>query len=103
MAISVYVTAANAEEAKRIASAAVRERLAACANILGKIRSIYWWDGAVQEEDEVALLLKTREELFEPLAARIKALHSYRVPCIVALPIAAGNPDYLAWIARETA
>lgn len=101
-AVLVYVTAASEDEARKIASTAVGERLAACANILGTIRSLYWWEGAVQEGGEVALILKTQASLTERLVARIRALHSYTVPCVVALPIQAGNPDFLDWIARET-
>lgn len=101
--VSVYMTASSAEEADRVASALVEERLAACVNILGSIRSVYRWDGAVQSDTEVALIAKTRAALFDALAARVRALHSYEVPCIVCWPIEAGNPAYLAWIAHETA
>ena len=101
--VSVYMTASSAEEADRIASALVEERLAACVNILGGIRSVYRWDGAVQSDAEVALVAKTRAALFGALAARVRALHSYEVPCIVSWPIEAGNPAYLAWIGDETA
>jgi periplasmic divalent cation tolerance protein len=99
----VYVTARNRAEAERLARVAVGARLAACANILGEIRSFYWWDGAVQDEPECALVLKTRRDLFDALAAAIKAEHSYDCPCVVALPLASGAPDYLAWLAAETA
>lgn len=101
--VSVYMTAASADEADRIASALVEERLAACVNILGGIRSVYRWDGAVQSDAEVALVAKTRAALFGALAARVRALHSYEVPCIVSWPIEAGNPAYLTWIGDETA
>jgi periplasmic divalent cation tolerance protein len=100
--ISVYMTASSPEEADRIASALVEERLAACVNTLGGIRSVYRWDGAVQRDTEVALIAKTRAALFDALAARVRALHSYEVPCIVSWPIEAGNPAYLAWIGAET-
>lgn len=98
----VYVTAASAEEASRIAEAAVAERLAACANILPPITSVYWWEGKVNRDTEVALILKTRVELAERLVARVRALHSYTCPCVVMLPVTGGNPDFLAWIAAET-
>jgi periplasmic divalent cation tolerance protein len=100
--VSVYMTASSAEEAEKIAAALVEERLAACVNILGGIRSVYRWQGEVQRDDEVALVAKTRAALFDALAARVRALHSYDVPCIVAWPIEAGNPAYLAWIGAET-
>ncbi len=102
-AVLIYVTVPSREEARKIADALVGERLAACANILGETTSVYWWEGAVQEDKEVVLILKTEEALVERLTARVKALHSYTVPCVVALPIKAGNPDYLAWIGKETA
>jgi len=101
-AMLVYVTCENEGEAVKIARAAVGERLAACANILGAVRSLYWWQGKLEEAGEVALILKTRGELAAKLAERVKELHSYEVPDISALPIVDGNPDYLAWIAAET-
>lgn len=99
----VYVTASSRREALDIGRAVVEERLAACANIMDGMRSIYWWDGKVEEAGEAAMVLKTTEGLLPALIQRVKVLHSYECPCIVALPIEAGNPDYLDWIARETA
>ena len=98
----VYVTAANEDEALRISRALVSERLAACANVLGGIQSVYWWDGKVCEGNEVALVLKTSADRKAELIERIKALHSYDCPCVVCLPITDGNPDFLRWIAAET-
>ena len=98
----VYMTAANEAEAAKLARGLVEARLAACANILGPIRSFYWWDGKVQDEGEIALIAKTRAELVDALTAKVKELHSYSVPCVVALPIAAGNADFLDWIGQET-
>src|SRR5919106_4872515 len=97
-----YVTAGSKDEALRIGRALVDERLAACANVLDGMISVYWWQGSLEQADEAVLILKTRAELVEPLTARIRELHSYECPCVVALPIAAGNPDYLDWIAGET-
>jgi periplasmic divalent cation tolerance protein len=99
----VYVTAADAAEAERIGRVVVTERLAACANAWGGMRSFYWWEGRVQDSAEAVLILKTTHERLAPLIARIKALHSYDCPCIEALPVADGNPEFLAWVARETA
>ena len=99
----LYVTCATEDEAITIGSTLVEERLAACANVLGRTTSIFRWEGKVQRENEVALLLKTRTELVERVTARVKALHSYTVPCVVALPIGAGNADFLNWIDQETA
>ena len=80
----------------------VDERLAACANVLDGMTSLYWWQGVLEQASEAVLILKTRAELVERLTMRVRELHSYDCPCVVALPIAAGNPDYLAWIAGET-
>jgi periplasmic divalent cation tolerance protein len=102
-ALFVYVTAGSREEAERLARAVVEERLAACANILPPIRSYYRWQGRTEEAEEVAIVMKTVAERFDALAARVRALHSYELPAIVALPIAAGLPAYLEWIAAETA
>lgn len=98
----VYITASSEEEALKIARDVVERRLAACANVLGKIRSVYWWQGAVQEEGEAALIVKTRVDLLDALTQRVKEIHSYTLPCIVALPIEGGNPAFLDWIDTET-
>ena len=94
----VYVTVENEAEAKLIARTVVEERLAACANLLGGIHSVYWWEGKLCEGAEVALVLKTSAARKAELIDRIKQLHSYDCPCIVCLPIADGNPDFLGWI-----
>jgi periplasmic divalent cation tolerance protein len=100
--ISVYIVAADADEANRIAEALVAERLAACVNILGAVRSIYRWQGQVERADEVALIAKTATALFDRLATRVRELHSYDTPAIVAWPIVAGDAAYLDWIGSET-
>ena len=100
--VMVYMTAANEAEAATLARALVEARLAACANILGPIRSFYWWEGKVQDGGEIALIAKTRAELVPALTAKVKELHSFSVPCVVALPIATGNPYFLHWICQET-
>ncbi len=101
-AVLLYITAGDAEEAARIGRALVEERLVACVNVLGQIRSFYRWQGEVQDDTEVALLAKTRSSLVAEVSERIKALHSYGVPCVVALPIVDGNGAFLDWIASET-
>ena len=98
----IYVTAPSHDEALRLARVAVEERLAACANVLGPITSVYWWEGKVNQDGEVALLLKTRAALVEALTARLRELHPYECPCVVALAIDGGNPAFLSWIAAET-
>lgn len=96
-----YVTAGSRDEALRIGRVVVEERLAACANVIEGMSSIYWWQGAIEQADEAVLIVKTRAELVDRLTARIKSLHSYDVPCVVALPIDGGNPAYLQWIETE--
>ncbi|MGE0747982.1 MAG: divalent-cation tolerance protein CutA [Rhodospirillales bacterium] len=99
----LYMTASSMEEASRIGRALVEARLVACVNLIDGMRSIYWWQGAVEEGAEVVVIAKTRRDLVDRATALVKSLHGYAVPCVVALPIEAGNPDYLAWIAAETA
>lgn len=98
----VHVIVGTREEAQAIARQVVGERLAACANMLGPMESTYWWNGALECAEEVLLLLKTRDSLFGKLADRIRGLHSYECPCIVAYPIEQGAPSFLAWIDAET-
>ncbi len=98
----VYVTVATPEEAAKIGRAVVESRLAACANVLPGMTSIYRWEGKVQEDTEAVLILKTRPELVADLVAKVKELHDYDCPCVVALPITGGNDDFIAWIGAET-
>jgi periplasmic divalent cation tolerance protein len=98
----IYVTFPDDETALSVGRAVVSERLAACANILGRILSVYWWDGRINEEGEVALLFKTRADLSALLIDRVRALHPYTCPCIVSVPIGDGNPAFLEWLAAET-
>ena len=101
-ALLIYVTAKDTDEARMIAGTVVGERLAACANLLGGIESVYRWQGKVCEEQEVALILKTSEDRKSELIDRVRELHSYECPCIVCLPIADGNSAFLDWIVAET-
>ncbi len=100
-AVLVYITAANEEEALRIGREVVARRLAACANVVPKIASIYWWEGAMQEEDEALLLLKTLRPAVPALMAAVRALHSYSVPAISVVALADVNPAYLDWLVAE--
>ena len=97
-----YVTAGSAEEARSLGRTLVEERLAACANILDGVTSLYWWQGTLEQAAESMVILKTRSELVPALTERVRQLHSYACPCVVALPISDGNSDYLDWIASET-
>jgi uncharacterized protein involved in tolerance to divalent cations len=101
--VVVLVTAGSAEEAGRLGRALVEERLVACANVIGPIHSIYHWEGAVREDQEHLLLLKARAVDVERLDARVRAIHSYDVPELLALPVRAGSAAYLAWLAGATA
>jgi periplasmic divalent cation tolerance protein len=101
-ALVVLVTAPTAERAAELARALVEERLAACGNVVPAIRSIYRWEGKVQDEAEALLVLKTTRARFDALRARVLALHPYEVPEVVALAVDAGSAPYLAWIAAET-
>lgn len=96
-------TAVNEEAAAEgLATALVAERLAACAQIIGPVQSVYWWEGDVSHTREWLIVAKTTDARLPELTARIRALHRYQVPEIVALSIAAGDPAYLQWIQRET-
>lgn len=96
--IVVLITASSADEATGIGRVLVHERLAACANLIPVIASTYWWQGTVEEAGEALLMLKTRDDLLEAILRRVRELHSYTVPEVIALPILGGNPDYLRWI-----
>ena len=99
--IVVYVTAPE-DEAVDLARTLVEERLVACVNLVPGLRSIYWWQGKVEDEPEVLCIMKTRSNLFESLRDRVRQLHSYEVEEIIALPILAGNLPYLDWIKENT-
>jgi periplasmic divalent cation tolerance protein len=100
--IVVLSTCSSEQEAEKIAERLVDRRLAACVNILPKIRSIYRWKGAVEKAEEWLLTIKTRRHLFERLSREIEALHSYAVPEIIALTVVDGSERYLAWLEAET-
>lgn len=98
----VFVMAGTEDEAARIAQALVGERLAACANIVGPVRSIYRWRGAVEDAREYWIMIKTRKELYSMVERRVRELHSYEVPEIIALVPSAGSAPYLEWILDST-
>ena len=98
----IYITAGSLDEAKNITGELVSNRLAACANIIDNVSSIYWWEGELQEDREVVVIAKTRETLVPELIEKVKSLHSYDCPCIVSLPILDGNKAFLDWIVDET-
>lgn len=101
-AVFAYVTAKDRAEAERIGRALVEGRLAACANILDGMRSIYRWEGRVEETSEAVLLVKTDAARSQEVVAKVKELHSYSCPCVAILPLTGGNAEYLDWINRES-
>ena len=98
----VYTTFADAETALDIGESLVRDRLAACVNVLPGMRSVYAWKGAVERGTEVVAIVKSRESLGAPLAAALKARHPYETPILLHLPVTEADPDTLAWILSET-
>lgn len=99
--IQIATTTATKDEAQQIASVLIDQRLVACAQVSGPLVSVYHWQGKVDTSEEWLCTLKTRETLFDQAAAAIRAVHSYQCPEIVATPILAASPDYLAWMERE--
>ena len=99
--IIIYSTTRDAKEARIIASTLVKEGLCACVNFF-PVNSMYRWEGKVQEDAEVALFIKTRQELYSRVERRIKELHSYSVPCILRLKVEDGEENYLKWVEDET-
>ena len=100
--VSVYAVFASGDEAERIGRTVVEERLAACINILSPVRSIYRWKGEIESAEEVAAILKTSEASAAALMARIAALHSYDVPCVVAWPVDKVLRSYADWVEDST-
>ena len=101
-ALLVMTNLADVASAQILARALVGQRLAACVNMLPGTRSIYRWNGAVEEDAEVTLLIKTTTARYAELEQAIRALHPYELPEVIAVPVSAGLPAYLAWIAQET-
>ena len=95
----VWVAAPDAEQGATLARALVEEHLVACVNVVPGVQSIYWWEGSVQEESEVLLIMKTLARRVDALTARVEALHPYDVPEVVAVDVAGGSTAYLEWVA----
>lgn len=100
--IAVFVTCGSEEEALNISRALVEEQLAACVNLISPVRSIYRWEGKIWDEKEWLLIIKAQRKRFDELEKKVKSLHSYSVPEIIALPIIAGSSSYLDWLAEMT-
>lgn len=101
-AILIYITTPNRDEAEAIARAVVEDRLAACANILPQMTSIYHWEGEVRTEEECVLILKTRATLFPAVEVLVRGIHSFKNPSIIGLPIGTASKSFLDWIMAET-
>ena len=99
----IYMTTKDKAEARSIGRYLVESRLAACVNILDRMNSMYIWRGEFQDDQEAVMIAKTTQDKVPDLIEAVKARHSYEVPCIVALPIADGSPEFLQWIAGEVA
>lgn len=97
--VVVIVTTANRQEAEKIAYHLLNEKLIACANIIGPVSSFFHWTGKIESAEEYLMLMKSRKDLFSKLSDAVKALHSYEVPEIIAIPIVDGSKAYMAWLA----
>ena len=100
--VFIYITAASEKEAVRISKAVLKKGLAACSNILAKMRSHYWWKGKLESSNECVLIFKTRKSYLPRVTEEVKKLHSYEVPCILSFEVKPGNEDYVRWLLNET-
>lgn len=98
----VYITAKDKKQARFIGKTLLAESLVACVNVLDGVNSLYFWEGKLCDDTEAVLIAKTIDANLGKLVKRVKKLHTYEVPCIVALPIVGGNEDFLKWIMSET-
>ncbi len=96
--VVVIITTPHKEEAVKIVRSLLKEKLIACANILGPVSSLFWWQGKIDEENEFLVFMKSNKSLFKRLSERVTEIHSYDVPEIIALPIIEGSPPYLDWL-----
>jgi periplasmic divalent cation tolerance protein len=100
--IVVFITVDSQENAQKITDKLLKEKKAACVNIIPKVESHYWWQGKIESANELMLIVKTRAALLDELVTLVKEIHPYSVPEIIALPIIGGNKDYLNWVEKET-
>lgn len=98
MYVAILITASSKKEAGRIARALLKHKLAACVNILDKVKSFFWWEVKIDSADEVLLIVKSKSAKLAKIIKLVKSIHSYQVPEIIALEIVGGNRDYLRWI-----
>ena len=100
--VMIYITFSSFDDAKRIAQILIKERLMACANLIDKVTSVYFWKGKMEGAKEVIMIGKTVKDKVDEVISRVKELHSYDLPCIVAIPVLKGNPEFLQWVHEET-
>jgi periplasmic divalent cation tolerance protein len=100
--IIIFITTADEQEAQGIAKLLLGKHFIACANIVPRVSSIFWWQGVLESEIECMLVLKTKRSLLDDVVEAVKSAHSYDVPEVIALPIIGGNQDYLNWLKEET-
>ena len=98
MNVVILITCVNKREANRISKHLIQQKLVACVNLVEKVRSVFWWQGRIDSASEVLLIAKSRKSLIRKIVKQVKSLHSYKVPEVIALPIVAGNKDYINWI-----
>ena len=99
--IVVFSTCGSKEEAERLARRLLEEHVAGCVNVISPVHSFYWWKGAIEDANEWLLVIKTSRELFDRVRATLESAHSYELPEVLALPVVAGAPNYLAWMDGE--
>lgn len=99
--VFLYITATDRTQAQMLATALLEARLIACANIFDGVSSLYWWEGKIEQTQEAVLICKAPAAHQAAIIAEVKRLHSYDIPCVVALPVSSGNPDFLQWIADQ--
>ena len=97
----IYITTSNEKEAMNIGEIIVKERLAPCSNVISDMKSIYWWEGNLEKDTGAILIFKTLEKNVDKIIERVKKIHSYDNPCIIALPILNLSDDYLKWVKKE--
>ena len=100
--IVVYITTSSVSEAKKIGRRLVEDKLVACANIISPVNSIYRWQGKICDDKEALIMLKTKKKLFKQIEKKVKELHSYEVPEVIAVPLVEGSDNYLSWLKNET-
>lgn len=101
-AVVVFVTTSTIDEARKIGKTLVEERLIACVNILPQVESIFYWQEKICNEKEALMIIKTKKPLIDDIIKRVKSIHSYSIPEIIALPIISGSEDYIKWVKDAT-